>query len=187
MPTCLAGLSTAYLKTKLSSDPASCTASQQNPTRPDVHWEKQVRACRDDSARRAGCGTAELCLPRSPGSDFAAGYCVWREGEHDCPAERYTHKQTYHREFDDTRACSECSCGGPSCSYSWKVFNSTDTSCATPLLEVSEVDQCVQVNPSSDKLRVGATISGDGHCAPSGGASSGAITATKPITVCCSE
>jgi hypothetical protein len=187
MPPCLAGLTSAYLKTKLPSDPIGCTASQQNPTKPDVHWESQVRACRDDGAKRAGCDSGKLCLPKSAGSDFAEGYCVWREGEDDCPAQTFTHKQTYHREFDDTRECSACSCSGASCSYRWKIFNSGDTSCTAPILEIVDANQCVQVNPASDKLRVGVSIEAAGQCTASGGDGRGEVSATRPITVCCSQ
>jgi hypothetical protein len=65
------------------------------------------------------------------------------------------------------------------------VFGADDTACAAPLLELSSPEQCVQVNPAADKLRVGAAISGDGKCTPSGGMSQGSVTAQKPITVCC--
>jgi hypothetical protein len=67
------------------------------------------------------------------------------------------------------------------------VFNAGDTSCASPIIKLTNPGQCVQVNPSADKLRVGATIEGDGACKPSGGESTGGVRGSRPVTVCCAD
>jgi len=187
MPPCLAGLSTAYLQTKLPTAAGACTASEQKPTQAVAAWKVTALACGPEAAQRAGCKTGRVCLPQTPGSEFEAGYCVWQDGQVDCPSSAYTDKRTYYRELNDTRSCTACSCSGPNCSYKWQVFNDSDTSCSSPLLELTSANQCVQVNPASDKLRIGASITGDGKCTPSGGASQGSVTAAKPVTVCCAR
>jgi hypothetical protein len=184
MPPCLAGLSTAYLQTKLPTAAGACTASEQKSTTPAATWKTKALACAPDSTQRGGCKSGQVCLPESPGAEFEANYCVWQDGAIDCPSS-FAEKHTYYQELNDTRSCTACACSGPNCSYKWQVFNSSDTSCSAPLLELTSANQCVQVNPAADKLRVGASISGDGKCTASGGVSQGSVTAAKPVTVCC--
>ena len=162
MPPCLASVSSAYLQTKLPSAAEGCTPSSQTPSKPSVKWAKRVVGC-----------------------DAGEPECVWRDGDHDCPREAYTGKRLYYRGVTDDRTCSACSCGGPDCSYKWSVFNAGDSSCAAPIITLNAEGQCVQVNPSMDKLRVGASISGDGSCKPSGGVSQGEVSGADAITVCC--
>jgi hypothetical protein len=187
MPPCIAGLATAYLKTQLPAAAGACTPSTRAAIKPDAHWKTHAIGCAASAAVAAGCKSGHVCLPKSPGSDFADNYCIWQEGDVDCPNAQFPDKQRYFEELADTRACSACACSGPNCSYSWQVFGADDTSCAAPLLELSSPEQCVQVNPAADKLRVGAAISGDGKCTPSGGMSQGSVTAQKPVTVCCAQ
>jgi hypothetical protein len=182
MPPCLAGMSSAYLGTKLPSGAGTCSPSKQSAQMPDVKWAKRVAGCKAPATSREDCEADHVCVAKP---DDDAKLCVYRAGEHDCPAQVYTHREVYHRDVDDTRSCSACACSGPSCSYTWSVFNAADTSCASPIIKLTSADQCVQVNPSADKLRVGATVSGDGTCKASGGESSGAVSGSEPVTVCC--
>jgi hypothetical protein len=149
---------------------------------PEVKWSARVAGCEAVAAQRAGCEAGRVCVAKPSGD---AKLCVYREDEHDCPAEMYTQRKVYYRDVDDSRSCSACTCDGPDCKYTWSVFNATDTSCASPIIKLTSAGQCVQVNPSADKLRVGATIEGDGACTPGGGASSGGVSGSKPVTVCC--
>jgi hypothetical protein len=182
MPPCLTGLASAYLGTKLPTGTSGCTPSAQNPNKPDLTWGKRVVGCSAGDSARGGCNAGEQCLPKHASSN---AICVWRGGEHDCPSQAYTQKRTYYRDVEDTRSCTACACSGPNCSYSWSVFNAADTTCASPIVALTSADQCVQVNPSADKLRVGASITGDGSCTPSGGATQGAVSGSDEITVCC--
>jgi hypothetical protein len=185
MPPCLAGLTTAYLQTKLPVGARACTPSVPTATKAAVAWKLHALACTASVPQRGGCKSGRVCLPASPGSAFVPSYCIWQDGETDCPTTTFTDKRTYYREVTDTRTCAACACSGPNCSYQWQVFNSADTACSAPLLQITSPNQCAQVNPAADKLRVGASIAGDGKCTPSGGASQGTVTAAKPVTVCC--
>lgn len=183
-PQCLQGVTTAYLKTALPGA-SSCTPSEQHPTLPDRRWNLHAGACLPGDVRRGGCGADQLCLPQAPGAGFEPTYCIWQEGDVACPAASYTQRRTYHREIVDTRGCSPCSCNAPECSYSWRVFNIDDATCTSPVLELSAVDQCAQVNPVMGKLRVGFTGTSDGACVAAGGETRGGVTASNPVTVCC--
>jgi hypothetical protein len=186
-PACLADLTTAYMKTALASA-AGCQPSEQHADKPAPSWRTHALACSPGALSTGGCAKDELCAPAADGGDgFEGRYCVYRDGERDCPSATFTDRRVYHRAFKDTRACSTCSCGGDECQYRWRVFNADDTSCATPLLELSSEDQCVQVNPKDGKLRVGAMISGGGACTASGGESSGDVSADDAVTLCCSK
>jgi hypothetical protein len=186
MPPCLTGVGSAYLGTKLPSGTSGCTPSAQAPTKPSVTWAKRVVGCSAGDGVRGGCKSGEQCLPkRTSSDDFDVALCVWREGDHGCPGQTYTNKRVYYRDVEDTRSCTACACTGPNCSYSWSVFSAADTACASPILKLTSADQCVGVNPAMDKLRVGATIDGDGSCTPSGGTSQGTVTGSDAITVCC--
>jgi hypothetical protein len=184
---CLTGLATAYLQTKLPGAAGACTPSPQTATKPEAQWKTHALGCAASATDSAGCKSGHVCLPKAPGADFADNYCIWQVGDVDCPNAQFPDKQRFFEELADTRACSACACSGPNCSYSWQVFATDDSTCAAPLLELSSAGQCVQVNPTADKLRLGAAISGDGKCTPSGGASQGDVTAKKPVTVCCAH
>jgi hypothetical protein len=147
-----------------------------------VKWGKRAAICRAPEAKSGGCEAGRQCVAE-PGDDTKL--CVYREGEHDCPGNKFEQRQLYYREVTDTRSCSACACSGPNCSYTCSVFNADDTSCASPIIKLTSAEQCVQVNPSADKLRVGATIEGDGACKASGGESGGGVSGSRPVTVCC--
>jgi hypothetical protein len=91
----------------------------------------------------------------------------------------------YYKNFADTRACSPRTCAADGCTYNWRVYNQADAMCASPLLQLSAVDQCAQINPQQGKLRLGVEIKGAGACAAAGGESTGGVTADQPITMCC--
>lgn len=181
-PACLQNLSSAYLKTQLPAN-SGCKPSEQKPQLEHAAWKTEVRACRPAVVYGGGCPTNQVCMPSASSDD--AGLCIWREGEASCPEGRYSERHMYYREIKDTRACSECSCKSPGCDYHWRVYNSDDQSCTTPVLDLKNEGQCVQVNPSGGKLRVAAAISGGGSCEPAGGQPSGEVSADKPVTVCC--
>ncbi len=182
-PACIAGLASVHLKTKLPAGASGCTASAQDPNLPELSWARRVVGCASRPAARGGCEQDRLCLPETSGDQKL---CVWRDGEHACPAQQYTDRRVYYRDAQDTRTCSPCACSGPNCSYTWSVFQANDATCANPpVLTLTSADQCVQVNPSNGTLWVGGIVAGDGVCAPSGGASQGSVSGRDAVTVCC--
>jgi hypothetical protein len=132
--------------------------------------------------RRGGCSPGNVCAPQAP---FSGPFCIVKQGDVPCPSGPYTDRRVYFTAVDDTRKCSDCSCGSD-CSYSWKIFDDADTSCAqTPLATKTSAGECVTVTPSSGKIRVGAAISGTGTCTPGGGQPTGTTSASGPVTACC--
>ena len=178
-PACLAGLATGYLQTQAPVGPANCTAAAGAPDLPAVEWDDAALGCAPEAAlERDGCDDDELCAPEPEGDGTL---CIYRAGEHACPGDDYDDRRVYFTEVDDTRGCSPCSCGND-CNYEWKLYAASDTSCAAPVLTIASANQCVAVNPTDGKLRVGVEIE---PCAKSGGVAQGAVAAGGAVTVCC--
>ena len=179
---CFASVTTGYVQTQLPGGPATCSPSAQNPVVPAAGWAQNVLACAPSAAlARAGCDAEEVCAHEAP---FDGALCVVKSGDHACPAGAYSDRRLYYSSIDDTRGCSACGCHHD-CAYTWQIFDAADAACQTPLLTLSSPNQCAAVTPSAGKIRVGATITGSGACAASGGTPTGAATAQSPITVCC--
>lgn len=52
-----------------------------------------------------------MCLP-TPAAPFQTGVCVYKAGDNECPT-LFPTKHVYYDKFEDTRGCSDCSCGNP--------------------------------------------------------------------------
>jgi hypothetical protein len=183
---CLQGQATGFVGTALPAGQDACTPSTQTPNLPAPQWSAQVLGCAAGALSREDCAEGELCAPPAPAAPFGAQLCIHRAGDHACPAGGYDQKQLFHTAVTDTRACSGCSCAA-GCSYSWRLYDAADTSCATPQLTLRNAEQCASVTPSASTIRVGATIEGDGSCAASGGQAQGSATAAEPVSVCCAQ
>ncbi len=182
---CLVGQSTVSLEARPIGASSSCTAGTENATKNAPSWAVQALACAPPHVGQ-GCKQAEVCAPARLASPFQSTLCVYKSGDVACPAATYTDKRVYYTKLDDTRSCSACTCSDTgTCSYAWNVYDTTDTSCASaPVVTLAE-NQCAQVNPSSDKLRVGVGITGAPGCSSGGGQPQGAVSASGAVTVCC--
>jgi len=178
---CLDSQSTGYVETKVPSGLSGCTPSGQSAELPEATWDGAMLACGTGTLLRGGCGQNRVCAPALP---KGAALCIVRSGDQACPAGPYSERQVYFTGIDDSRDCSACACDHD-CGYQWEIYDAADTSCASPLLTLNDAEQCVQVTPTSGTIRVGVDITGSGACTPSGGASTGDVTARDPVTVCC--
>ncbi|HEX7481752.1 MAG TPA: hypothetical protein VF331_28355 [Polyangiales bacterium] len=182
---CPSGQATVSLEARPVGAQTGCTAPVQQPVTLPASWSVSAVACAAPHLG-GGCQTSQVCAPHRPAAPFQTQLCVYQAGDVACPASVYTDKRLYDTKIEDTRSCSACTCNDTgTCSYSWKVFDSTDTSCQNPPTLTLNQGECGQVNPSSDKLRVGVSISGSPACSSVGGQPSGGVTESGPITVCC--
>lgn len=135
-----------------------------------------VRLC-SGTLDAPGCEAEERCVP----SD--ADLCIYREGDHACPAGPYTVKRLLHADSTDTRACSTCECGEASgeCvgDMTFRGGGCTGTS-----LEVVTGTGCTSgsIDPSH---AVFTWNTWTGACPEQGGVLSGSAEATMPTTACC--
>jgi hypothetical protein len=149
-------------------------------------FARTVSAC-DAPLDSQGCFPGAVCQAPTPSG---ADMCIWRPGEHECPAETYTDRSVYHQDFSDSRGCSACSCGNPSGSCEDPYVRLLSTQFFSHHSEL-EIEPGCQYKTSSDFG--GYEISGiqfnagtpSAQCAPSGGTAYGGATATDPVTVCC--
>jgi hypothetical protein len=129
------------------------------------------------------CQGAETCVGAPPAS-FEQGACIYRQGDHACPA-AYPHEFSVYTTVDDTRGCTSCACAKstPSCTGTLGVHtggsNCIGSATTVPL------NTCVNATPGSMKWTAGAF--GAGSCAPSGGSLMGTAFPDGAITVCCSD
>jgi hypothetical protein len=181
---CVQSLTIGSLTVK---DTGGCTPSQP-PTQSPPTWQTFARACQ--AVPRMGCnGGAGICLAAAP-----LGYrtCIYHDDDVDCPnASQYTDKSVFYAKFQDTRACSLCTCGTPSgstCSSTVSIY--TDGACST-LAYSATIDA---TGPACNDLPAGVPLGSKsatpptytpGACQPDGGQPMGAATVITPSTYCC--
>lgn len=171
------------------NDTVACTASQP-PAQSAPTWQTFVRACQ--GVPQTACeGGAGFCFPASP-PGFRV--CILRQGDNDCSLPQiapYTEKHVFYDTFEDTRACSACTCGAPTgstCSSTVSIY--TDGACST-LAYSATVDAA---GPACQNVTAGTPLGSKsaslpkytaGACTPSGGMAAGAATPLMPTTLCC--
>ncbi|MRG97830.1 hypothetical protein GF068_38810 [Polyangium spumosum] len=137
----------------------------------------------------AGCSAAELCVPKAP-----AGFrqCVQRTGIHDCPAEGYSERFVFYEDFEDTRACSDCTCGAPdgsACVSSLAIH--ADAACTSPIVTEdvsSDGPTCLDLATPGQAIgakSATAPVYRPGTCQAQGGELLGDVELLGPRTLCC--
>ena len=155
---------------------------------PDAGFSERVDLCAP-AELEPGCDDT-VCVPK-PAPPFEAGVCIWQEGNHECPADAgYTERTVYHRNFEDTRSCSSCSCSAPSGSCPdaeatlYFGYNFVD-------VVTLEDGQCIMVaSADHDEVTAARFYTGNPEwepCQASQGGSNGEATPIEPITVCCTQ
>ncbi len=92
-----------------------------------IPWDATIRTCRlPDNALE--CGEGGVCLPAQP-EGFESNWCMYKQGDAECPAGPYSNKMTFFSGAEDTRECTNCTCGtaGTNCAENAvDVFASPD-------------------------------------------------------------
>ena len=168
---------------------------------PDVEPTGYRELCEMSDAIPETCPADQICTT-VPSNPFTTGVCVWNEGNIGCPEELgYTVRSVLHANFDDTRSCSDCTCGpaqnvecdgdvsvtatyseGAGLVFDAAEFADADGTCSQRFIENG--DPVAGVNFIIDYEAPDPTSSG---CNPSGGEPSGDVTPVDTITVCCTE
>jgi hypothetical protein len=161
------------------ADDVPCPPSGGAITRSTPAFAESARLCSLTATGLGGCSGAAVCSPPTSGA-YDAELCVWRVGSSQCPA-GFANGATYHTGYDDTRACSACSCNGSCGTLTYTWFSNTN--CATQYQTgtvPTSFPACA--NPTAPRS---ARFTNAASCLPSGGALSGSVTGTDPVTVCC--
>lgn len=154
-----------------------------------------VELCAPAAALEETCEGDDVCVA-TPDEPFAATSCIWTEGATQCPAGDYVERDIIYRSVDDTRSCSECSCGGAqnvACEGQIAVSRSWPNHFELPTMYPADGNCSDRIAPS------GIVILGDvtfaiaydppdptaSGCPASGGEASGIAAGSQPITLCC--
>jgi len=163
----------------------SCTPAPVRDV-PQYTWGVQARGCASTVApARVNCGSGQICAP-TPGAGFAQKLCISHAGDVACPGSGYGVKHLYYTSVDDTRTCTDCTCGSPtggSCSFSVVGYSSSDKSCSGNAITYLPGTKCAGVQQPGDfRLTIAPT---NGSCAASTSSATGTATPSGPVTVCC--
>jgi hypothetical protein len=151
-------------------------------------WATQARGCRTSVApAQADCANGYVCAP-APTGRFRSGLCIEQPRDVPCPSADYSNRYVYYGSVDDSRKCSDCSCGdagvtGATCKASVEQFPSTDGGCAGGSITYGPSSSCQAIQQPAD-LRLTLSASG-GSCAASMTGPIGSATPTSPMTFCC--
>lgn len=166
----------------------ACAPMEQGAAQfPDPQWNLLARECKINVGAN-GCSPGESCSPTPP-EGFALCVSVAGDG-YECPAEYPNHVLVYDT-VNDARACSPCECGDPEgadCAALVSIFS--DGACGALLgtyMITSEEPSCHDL-PSGVGLGSKSamfTVDKPGTCAQTGGAPSGELHTTGPVTFCC--
>ncbi len=146
------------------------------PSLPTPTWSMQARAC-GGASTEGTCPTNQICAPPVTSSMES---CVYQAGDSACPT-GYTNKQVFYETFDDTRACTGCSCGTATGICKGNLgFHTTDCSIAPAV----NLGQCIPP-PATSFASYVAGAPTNVSCPPSTASLGGGVTQKNPVTLCC--
>lgn len=153
-----------------------CTPIAQNDL-PEPELVDPILLCAAELETPDSCDRDGSCLPEM--ADPRAPICIYQDGDVECPASSpFSERTVSYRDVDDTRACSDCSCGTPfgdgACGET-VVFS-------TPGTEIFDVaDACIEL-PARPII---ANLLVDVECPASPSTAFGAVEQTGAVTACC--
>lgn len=150
---------------------------------PPIPWNATIRTCRVPE-NALSCSDGGVCLPAQP-EGFEDNWCMYKQGDHECPAGPYGNKSIFWSGAEDTRGCSNCTCG------------TSGTSCSDTQVEIYDLPNC-EGAPSTTITAGGACmmVTGQSFAGSSASASCPVTTMAEPVgsvapmgefTFCCAE
>jgi hypothetical protein len=152
---------------------------------PEVQWDASIKSCNlPDVPQTCGADDEGVCTP-TPAEGFEAGLCIYAQGDLECPAGPYATKHAYYSGAEDTRDCTNCTCGMgmATCAGSMHVYDALDCG-GNQVADVPSTGQCTPAVGVS----VGLNFTGDSSCpvaTPS--EPMGTVAATGEFTFCCAQ
>jgi hypothetical protein len=175
---CCSGRGANYVKPAPDVSAASCAPTTLVDSKPAPSWGVHLVGC--GPVPPTDCG-ADTCFDSVPESDL----CIYRSGEHECPAGPFSERTVGYASFDDSRACEPCGCGPvdtADCNETVRGYAIIDCTVGETLL-VPEPG-CAPADLDFDGAYI-ESVAPTGSCTPTGGNPTGEVTPTQPTTVCC--
>jgi hypothetical protein len=163
-----------------------CDVPEQNPTVPPFTWNTAAVGCAAPSAPQNGCGANRLCVP-SPAAPFQPHLCISKAADAPCPGSTYTARTVFYTTALDSRTCTPCGYNRADITCTATTVLFSDSSCGNTLTAVNDFSGACMALPGtlgSTKI-IDASFSGTPSCSPVGGAPTGAVAPSGPVTVCC--
>ncbi len=163
---------------------ASCMETSSE-TIPPVSWTAEIATCRLPTVTPM-CDGGEICIPPLP-EGFESNWCLYKDGDAECPAGPYSNKTVFWTDVDDTRTCSTCACGssGMASCGDIEIYVYADPDCAgEPVASVPATEQCVDATGQS----VAMSAAAEPQCLVTQMSEpEGDVAATGAFTFCCTE
>jgi hypothetical protein len=175
----------------LAVNESACTPSQP-PAQSAPTWTTVGFSCRIVQGPVCPNPVDSCTAPAPPQPGFRLCVFAFEAGVIPCSdVSAYSEQHVFYEDFQDTRSCSDCTCGAPSggsCSSDVSIY--ADGACSTSTASVT-VDStgptCVDV-PSGAALgskSASTPTHTPGSCSPGGGMPMGAATPIQASTFCC--
>jgi hypothetical protein len=170
----------------------SCAPGTVTPALGTPEFSDPVRACVGAASQGMCSGGDCLALGETP---FDDGLCIFRAGEHDCPASYPARSELFEDLVDDRECPTTCDCEpeGGDCTLAAAVRSGNCEGNLAGFVSLTSVEppECVlsATNPNSF-LRAEATPAfapADGDCIGQDPTPSGGITRLSMLTLCCLE
>jgi hypothetical protein len=168
------------------AQPGACAVIADTTDIPDPELMGALEAC-DPADRIENCDDETICVPRVE-APFEDGVCIWRMGDHACPAGTdFVDRELRNIGVDDSRGCSDCSCDAATD----EVCNDAEIT----LLRTAGGPVVVDADGTCRFAELGdatwTTITyvpgppSGGACALRGGEAEGTLEAVDQVTFCC--
>jgi hypothetical protein len=162
--------------------PGSCTGQRGPDNKPAPTFARTGLACSGATAG-GGCAGGQ-CLP-VPGAPLEGKLCVYRAGDHPCPAGYTANRRVYHQDITDGRTCTTCTCGPPECKG--RIWMGQDFSCPTDDGTGLPVPVAMCTHIGGIRAEYIAYVPLGLSCTPSDSMEGGSCTPDAPTatTICC--
>jgi hypothetical protein len=163
------------------------------PSRLTDWWTTAAVGCQLNDIHACD-GGKEVCAPFANSSLPGFSTCVFRDVgvDKECPKD-YPERHVFYDDFDDTRACTECTCNPPQgsqCTAVASIFK--DAACSVPIPLITGITADAEpfcYNPPPGSALGSKTVSAPtytpGSCAPTGGELTGAVSLLGEAVFCC--
>lgn len=158
---------------------------QQNAEIPEVAWGSTITTCRI-AQDAAPCEEGGICIPAPP-VGFEQKWCLYKDGDNECTDPAYPNKSVFWSGTDDSRDCSNCSCGSSvqSCSDAELMVFAEPDCAGEPSIVMPANGECTQIDGMSV---VGDFGQGDEACPVSEPSiAEGEVAPSGAFTFCCSD
>lgn len=86
----------------------NCTPDEEEHV-PPINWESEIKTC-ELSDTPLSCQGDGICVP-APAAGFESVWCLYQQGDVGCPAGIFNTKHKFYMGAEDSRECSDCTCG----------------------------------------------------------------------------